>query len=162
MLRYASMRSMDTTNAIGIHTSIFLQGCNFHCKNCWNESTWDLNGGKELTKDLQNKFIKLSKNDFITGISILGGEPFVQPKEELNNFLKRLKDEVAKPLFLWTGYTFKDIPNKEALHYIDVLIDGRFIEELKDYRLQLRGSSNQKIINVQKTLKKGKIVLWKN
>ena len=144
-MRYASIRKMDTSNGNGVHTSIFVQGCYHRCEGCWNESTWDFNGGKEFTEELLNKFIECSNADYITGISILGGEPFQQNPSEILGLLKTLKDRVGKPIWLWTGYEFGSIPNeyKECLDYIDVLIDGKYMEELRDLNLVLRGSSNQ-------------------
>lgn len=144
-MRYASIRSMDVTNGDGIRVSVFFQGCSHHCKNCFNQEAWDFNGGKELTKEIEDKIIFEANKHYIKGISLLGGEPMQQPKEELNDFLKRLKEEVNKPIYVWTGYTFDEIPNKEALQYLDVVIDGKFVEELKDYKLKWRGSSNQNI-----------------
>ena len=144
-MRYASIRKMDTSNGNGVHTSIFVQGCYHRCKGCWNESTWDFNGGKELTEELLNKFIECSNADYITGISVLGGEPFMQEPSEILELLKTLKNRVGKPIWLWTGYEFDSIPNeyKECLDYIDVLIDGKYIEELRDLNLKFMGSSNQ-------------------
>ena len=144
-MRYASIRKMDTSNGNGVHTSIFVQGCYHRCKGCWNESTWDFKGGKELTEEALNKFIECSNADYITGISVLGGEPFMQEPSEILGLLKTLKDRVGKPIWLWTSYTFDSIPEeyKECLDYIDVLIDGRYIEELRDLNLMYRGSSNQ-------------------
>ena len=139
---------MDITNGDGIRVSIFLQGCKFRCKGCWNESTWDFNGGKELTKDVENKFIELAKQSYITGVSILGGEPFNQPPKEILSLLKNIKIKVNKPIYLWTGYEFESIPIEyiECLDYLDMLVTGRFIEELKDLKLLYRGSSNQIIL----------------
>ncbi len=144
-MRYASMRKMDTSNSNGIHTSLFTQGCYHRCKGCWNESTWDFKGGKELTEEALNKFIECSNADYITGISILGGEPFQQEPNEILELLKTLKDRVGKPIWLWTGYTFDSIPKayEECLNYIDILIDGKYVEELRDLNLKFRGSLNQ-------------------
>ena len=147
-MRYASIRKMDTSNGNGVHTSIFVQGCYHRCKGCWNESTWDFNGGKEFTEELLNKFIECSNADYITGVSILGGEPFQQNPSEILGLLKTLKDRVGEPIWLWTGYTFESIPEeyKECLDYIDVLIDGKYIEELRDLNLLYRGSKNQNVL----------------
>ena len=144
-MRYASIRKSDISNGDGIRVSIFFQGCRHHCKGCWNGTTWDFNGGKELTKPIIDKFIELANNQHIKGISILGGEPFQQNPNELLSFLKLLKEKVNKPIYLWTGYTFNTIPQeyKECLDYLDLIVDGRFVEKLKDYRLVMRGSSNQ-------------------
>lgn len=146
-MRYASIRSMDITNGDGVRVSIFFQGCSFRCKGCWNESTWNFNKGKEFTEQIQDKFIDMAKQDHILGISILGGEPFNQPPEEMLSFLKNLKAKTNKSIYLWTGYEFKSIPNRyiECLDYIDMIVTGRFIEELRDLKLLYRGSSNQTI-----------------
>lgn len=157
-MRYAQIRSMDISNGVGIACSLFVQGCSRHCKNCFNPETWDFNAGKEWTKEIEDKFIKLCQNEHIDCISILGGEPFDQD-EHIYWLLKRLKYEVNKPLYLWTGYKMeylltKDVPRdclKENL--IDYLIDGDYIDELRDLNLELRGSSNQRIINVKEWLK---------
>ena len=147
-MRYALIRSMDVSNGDkGLMSSIFFQGCNFRCKGCWNSCTWDFNGGKEFTKEVENKVIELVNNEHIVGLSILGGEPFHQPPKEILSFIKNVKLQTNKYIYLWTGYDFEEIPNEyqECLTYIDTIICGRFIEELKDYTLKLRGSSNQKI-----------------
>ena len=144
-MRYASIRNMDITNGDGIRVSIFFQGCNFRCKGCWIENTCDFNGGKEFTKQVEDKFIELANKDNIVGISVLGGEPFHQPPTEILSFLKNVKQQTNKPIYLWTGYDFENIPNqyKECLQYINIIICGRFIEELKDYTLKWCGSRNQ-------------------
>lgn len=146
-MRYASIRSMDITNGDGVRVSIFFQGCRFRCKGCWNESTWDFDKGKEFTKEIEDKFVKIAKQPHISGISILGGEPFNQPPEEMLLFLQNLKTKVNKPIYLWTGYDFEFIPSKylECLKYIDMIVTGKFIEELRDLNLLYRGSSNQAI-----------------
>ena len=147
-MRYALIRSMDVSNGDkGLMCSIFFQGCNFRCKGCWNSCTWDFNGGKEFTKEVENKVIELVNNEHIVGLSILGGEPFHQPPKEILSFIKNVKLQTNKCIYLWTGYDFEEIPNeyKECLNYIDTIICGRFVEKLKDYTLKLRGSSNQEI-----------------
>lgn len=157
-MRYAQIRSMDISNGVGIACSLFVQGCSHHCKNCFNPETWDFNAGKEWTKEIEDKFIELCQNEHIDCVSILGGEPFDQD-EHIYWFLKRLKHEVNKPLYLWTGYKIeylltRDVPRdclKENL--IDYLIDGEYVDELRDLNLELRGSSNQRIINVKEWLK---------
>lgn len=157
-MRYNKIRSMDISNGVGIACSLFVQGCSHHCKNCFNPETWDFNAGKEWTKEIEDKFIELCKNEHIDCVSILGGEPFDQD-EHIYWLLKRLKYEVNKPLYLWTGYKIeyllvKDVPRdclKENL--IDYLIDGEYVDELRDLNLELRGSSNQRIINIKEWLK---------
>lgn len=157
-MRYAQIRSMDISNGVGIACSLFVQGCSHHCKNCFNPETWDFNAGEEWTKEIEDKFIELCQNEHVDCVSILGGEPFDQD-EHIYWFLKKLKYEVNKPLYLWTGYKIeylltRDVPRdclKENL--IDYLIDGEYVDELRDLNLELRGSSNQRIIDVKEWLK---------
>ena len=148
-MRYAQIRDMDIVNGKGIGVSIFFQGCSApHCKGCFNSSTWDFNGGKEWTKEVEDKFIELAKKEHIDHISFLGGEPFAQPLDELTSLVKRIKEQVNKPIWVWTGYDHMKIPYKymaDVLPYIDYMVDGQFVEELKDMNLKFRGSSNQKI-----------------
>lgn len=143
-IRYAKIREMDISNGEGIRVSLFVQGCNFHCKGCFNKDTWDFNEGKKWTKEVEDKFIELCSLSHITAVSILGGEP-LQQDNDLLKLLKRIKKEVNKPISLWTGYKFENIPSdkKILLNYIDEITDGQFIEDLKDYKLKFKGSSNQ-------------------
>ena len=157
-MRYASIRDMDIVNGVGIACSLFVQGCSHHCKNCFNQETWDFNGGKEWTKEIEDEFIEICKRPYIDCVSILGGEPLDQDSDMLE-LLRRIKKEVGKPIYLWTGYTWETIFSNEdyvlemlILSLCDYVIDGEYIDDLKDYRLKLRGSSNQRIIDVKKTL----------
>jgi anaerobic ribonucleoside-triphosphate reductase activating protein len=161
-MRYAKIRRMDISNGEGISTSLFVQGCFFRCPFCFNKDTWNFDEGKEWTNDIENKFIELCKAEFINHVSILGGEP-LQQDDDLLKLLIRVKQEVGKPIWLWTGYEFDKIPNdkREILNYIDILTDGKFIDELKDSKLYFKGSSNQRTINVRESLKQNKIILWK-
>ena len=140
---------MDISNGNGIRVSLFVQGCNFHCKGCFNKDTWDFDNGKEWSMEIEDKFIELCKNPHITAVSILGGEP-LQQDDDLLKLLKRIKLEVNKPISLWTGYKFENIPEdkKKILKYVDEITDGQFIEELKDFRLKFKGSSNQKTYKI--------------
>lgn len=159
-MRYASIRDMDVVNGIGIACSLFVQGCLHHCYNCFNQETWDFKKGKEWTQEIENKFIELCKRPFIDCVSILGGEPF-QQGEDFYELLKKLKHDVNKPIFVWTGYKFEEImesyPMQKCLIYIDYLIDGKYIDSLKDYKLNLRGSSNQRIIDIKNTFNNNNI-----
>ena len=141
-MRYAQIRDMDIVNGEGIAVSLFVQGCPHHCKNCFNQETWDFNGGKKWTKDVEDEFIELCKRDYVSCVSLLGGEPL--------DLLKRIKTEVDKPVYVWTGYTAEFVMKYKSLElsYIDYLIDGKFEEDKKDVRLRLRGSSNQKIWHI--------------
>jgi anaerobic ribonucleoside-triphosphate reductase activating protein len=163
-MRYASIREMDITNGIGIGVSLFVQGCTHHCKGCFNPETWDFNNGKEWTKEVEDNFIELCKRPHIDFISILGGEPFDQDKHILSNLLKKIKRETNnKDIYVWSGYAFDESDflseNYEGMfNYIDYLIDGEFQLDKRDLSLKLRGSSNQRIIDVKESLKQDKIV----
>jgi len=163
-MRYAKVRSMDVVNGYGVMCSLFTQGCTHHCPHCFNEETWDFNGGKQWTNELENKFIKLCQNPHIDGISILGGEPLDQA-EDIYKILFRVKKSTNKPIYMWSGYTFEQIKSDEIKwkvikNCVDILIDGEFHEAEKDIHLQLRGSSNQRVIDIQKTIEDNKVVLW--
>ena len=156
-MKYNSIRDMDISNGEGIACSIFFQGCSHHCEGCFNPETWSFDTGKEFTEDIQNKFIELCKKPYIKCISILGGEPFDQDPMELFHFLKRLNQEVNKPIYLWTGYTYEELLEKDfyikrifSEGFISVLIDGEFNLQERDLMLKLRGSSNQRIIRFNK------------
>lgn len=160
-MKYMQIRETDIANGEGIRVSLFVQGCPFRCKNCFNANLQDFNGGKQWNKHIEQDFIDLGKRSFIKGYSFLGGEPMAQDEDFLN-LIKRIKSETSKTIWVWTGYVFENLNDfqKECLKYIDVLVDGPFIEELKDIKLRFRGSSNQRVIDVQKTLLNNKIVLW--
>ena len=159
-MRYAQIRDMDITNGKGIGVSLFTQGCSHHCKNCFNKETWDFNGGKEFTEEDKNIFIQLCLLPRTKFISFLGGEPLDQANE-LYDLLKDIRQHTDKPIYLWSGYTYeqilKDDNKRRCLEYITYLIDGEFVDELKDLNLYLRGSSNQRLIDVQNSLKENKI-----
>ena len=147
-MRYAQIRDMDIVNGEGIAVSLFVQGCPHHCKGCFNQETWDFNSGKKWTKEVEDEFIKLCKRDYVSCVSLLGGEPLAQ--NDILDLLKRIKVEVNKPVYVWTGYTAEFVTKCKSLElsYIDYLIDGKFEEDKKDVRLRLRGSSNQKIWHI--------------
>ena len=161
-MRYNKIRKMDISDGPGVRVSIFEQGCSFNCKNCFNQETHDFNGGKEFTQDTINKVLKLCDNDNIEGLSILGGEP-MHPKniEGTKELAKAFKEKYPeKNVWVWTGYTFdKDLKDKDVLKYVDVLVDGQYVDELHDPTLKWKGSSNQRVIDVQKSLKENKIII---
>ena len=144
-MRYSKIRKMDIVNGIGISCSIFFQGCSHHCKGCFNEDTWDFRSGIYFDKETEDTFIELCKNKHINAVSILGGEPLDQDNEEMFLFLSRIKSEVNKPIYLWTGYILEEIKYNKCISMVDTLIDGKFEELNKDINLYLRGSSNQNI-----------------
>ena len=161
-MRYNKIRKMDISNGPGIRVSIFMQGCTFNCKNCFNPETHDFKGGKEFTDETIDRVIDLAKSDGIAGLSILGGEP-LHPKniEGSTKLAKKFKSTYPdKTIWVWSGFLYdENLEGFEILNYIDVLVDGVYKDELHDFRLKYRGSSNQRVINVQNSLKEGKIVL---
>lgn len=162
-MHYNKIRKMDISNGPGVRVSIFVQGCTFHCKNCFNPETHDFNGGKEFDDHIINMILDLCKNDSIRGLSILGGEP-LHPKniEEVTRLAKTFKENYSnKDIWVWTGFHFEDLKEKEIFHYIDVLVDGQFDEELKDPRLKWRGSSNQRVIDIKSSLEAKRVELYK-
>lgn len=141
-MRYAQIRKLDISNGEGIGVALFVQGCHFHCKNCFNQSTWNFDGGKSFTADVKKHFLNLVRNDYVSRVSILGGEPLAQ---ENRLEVERLCRGIGKPIWLYTGYTFDRIPCKSILEFVDVVVDGQYIDDLKDFSLKFRGSSNQHI-----------------
>lgn len=162
-MRYNKIRKMDISNGPGVRVSVFFQGCTFNCKNCFNPETHDFNLGKEFNDDTINRVLKLAEKDHIVGLSILGGEP-LHPKniEGVTKLAKRFKEKYPdKTIWVWSGFLFdRDLKDKEALNYIDVLVDGRYEDSLHDFRLKWCGSSNQRVIDVKKSLKENKIILF--
>ena len=154
--------------------SLFVSGCTHHCKNCFNQMTWDFKYGKEFNQEVEDLIIDYLKPEHITGLSLLGGEP-MEPSNQrvLLPFIKRVKELYPqKDIWCYTGYLFdQELLSEsrarcevtdELLSYIDVLVDGKFIEELKDLSLKFRGSSNQRIIDVKQSLEKDEIILYKD
>ncbi len=161
-MRYNKIRKMDISNGPGVRVSIFLQGCAFKCKNCFNPETHDFNGGLEFNQDVVNKVLELANKDHIAGLSILGGEPMHPKNIEATKMLaKAFKEKYPdKTVWVWSGFLFDNLKDKDVLNYIDVLIDGQFVDELRDPMLHWKGSSNQRVIDVQKSLKNNKIILF--
>lgn len=174
-MKYAKIKKCDVANGPGVRVSLFVSGCNHHCKNCFNREAWDFNYGKEFTEDEQNEIIEDLKPEYITGLSLLGGEPFERTNQEgLVPLIKKVKEKYPnKKIWCYTGFTFDNQiigemikkegrkTTKEMLENIDYIVDGKFIEELKDPKLRFRGSSNQRIIDVKKSLRENKIINWK-
>lgn len=161
-MRYAQITPFEICNGKGAGVSLFVQGCRFCCKGCFNSEAWDFNGGKEWTQEIEDKFFELIDRPYIKRVAILGGEPLAdENKSVVLDLIKRIKGKYPnKSIYLYTGYTFEEISSLNNLQYVDVLVDGRYIEEQKDLTLEFRGSKNQRLIDVQKTLKENKIVLY--
>lgn len=160
-MRYASIRSLDISNGEGIGVALFTQGCPFRCKNCFNPETHDFDSGKEYTTEVRDKIVSLTSKPYIRRFSILGGEPLVERNIQeliiLINLIKEKRPDIK--IWLYTGNTYEKIIDKyyDLLKLVDILIDGPFIDDLKDLRLRFRGSSNQRVIDVKETIETGKI-----
>ena len=162
-MNYAQLRHYDVANGPGVRASIFVSGCKFNCKGCFNKEAQDFNYGNIYTKEVENKFMEYVLDDNVKGISILGGEPLMQTMDDsLLNLLKRIKKETNKEIWMWTGFVYEtailDEKRKEILNYVDVLVDGQFDESKKVLNLKFRGSTNQRIIDLNKTRLTGKII----
>jgi len=163
-MRYNLIRKMDISNGPGVRVSIFMQGCSFHCKNCFNPETWDFNGGKEFDDSTIDEVLDLCGKSHVKGLSILGGEP-MHPNniEATTKLAKAFKEKYpTKNIWAWPGFKFdEDLKGKEVLNYIDVLVDGTYNNELNDPTLKWRGSSNQRVIDVKESIKNNNITLLK-
>ena len=162
-MNYTKMMKYDTSNWDGITATIFFSGCKFHCPGCFNQEAWDFNHGQPFDKKAEDLFISYAKNPHVTGVCLLGGEVFQQDLDRILDLVIRIKREVRKPIHVWSGYTYEELMADEKkmviLCYIDTLVDGPFIFKQKDLRLKHRGSSNQRVIDVQASMQTGQIVL---
>ena len=171
-MNYGSLRGTDIANGEGVRVTLFVSGCTHHCKNCFNPETWNFCYGKPFTKEVEDEVIKLLEPDYIQGLTLLGGEPMEpQNQEALLPLVKRVREVYGNKKNIWcyTGYVLdRDLlgesrakceHTRELLENLDVLVDGPFVEDLKNLTLKFRGSSNQRIINVPETLKNNDIVL---
>ena len=158
-MNYATIKKYDIANGIGVRVSLFVSGCNHRCKGCFNSEAWDFNYGKKFDVNAENEILHVLEKPYIKGLSVLGGEP-LQQDSTLLEFLRKVKSKFPnKSIWLYTGYTYEQIKDKKELDYVDVLVDGKFVEALKDISLQFRGSSNQRIIDVKATKENSKIIL---
>lgn len=168
-MRYASIRNMDISNGEGVGVSLFVQGCHFHCKNCFNQDTWDFSGGKEWNREIEDEFMKLVNRPYIKRVSLLGGEPLADENAlDIMRLVNRIKTECPdKKIWCYTGYTWEQIfpivnpylnltrvemIRQNVVKNCDILVDGRFIDEEKDLSLEFRGSKNQRIIEVKERI----------
>lgn len=207
-MRYNQIRECDIANGEGIGVALFVQGCRFKCKNCFNTETWDFNGGKEWTPEVKERFLELIDRPYIKRVSILGGEPLADENlddvldlvTEINKRYNFQKVDSANPckirvsedkntdrfrlsfqnktIWIYSGYTWNQIMNpvvtsdfnperdevihkrQEIVKQCTVMVDGRYIDSQRDITLKWRGSSNQRVIDIQQSLQKGEIVLW--
>lgn len=171
-MNYSGIKKLDVANGPGLRVTLFVSGCTHHCKGCFNPETWDFNAGKPFTKEVEDEILKELERPQVAGLTLLGGEPFERVNQQgLLPLVRRVKELFPqKPLWCFTGYDFeKDIlgrmvseweETKEFISYLDILVDGEFVEEKKDLTLRFKGSANQRTIMVQESLKAGKLVFW--
>jgi anaerobic ribonucleoside-triphosphate reductase activating protein len=170
-MNYAKINKCDIANGIGVRVTLFVSGCTHFCKGCFNAEAWDFDFGNPFTQDVENELIEALSPSYIDGLTLLGGEPFEPCNQRgLLPFLKSVKKLYHdKSIWCFSGYTLEELKGDsrarcevtdEMLSLIDVLVDGEFVEELKDISLRFKGSSNQRIIDLKPTLESGKIVIW--
>lgn len=182
-MRYNQIRECDIANGESIGIALFVQGCHFKCKNCFNTETWDFNGGKEWTPEIENKFIELANRPYIKRISILGGEPLADENlDEVLNLVNKIRLLFPqKTIWLYTGFYWEEIfepyfadqsqeyidnylklceTRKQIISNCDVLVDGRYVDSLRNIIAKWRGSTNQRVIDIKKSLNGNQIVLY--
>lgn len=163
-MNYQKIYTFDLANGEGIRASVFVSGCNRQCEGCFNKEAWDFCSGKQFTPAHYSKVLEIISNPIYDGISILGGEPFDQNEQGIQILIELCKSthNLGKTVWIWSGHEFEELnlmpEARKLLANCDVLIDGPFIEEQKDRTLLWRGSKNQRIIDVQKSLEEGKVV----
>lgn len=170
-MNYAAIKNCDIANGPGVRVSLFVSGCTHHCPGCFNEVAWDFNYGQPFTQEVMDRIVQMLRPDYIRGLTLLGGEPF-EPENQgaIVQLLRQVKRELPqKSIWAFSGYLFdRDIlsgrlgDTREYLSYLDVLVDGPFIEAQKNLSLRFRGSENQRLIDVPASLAAGKIVLWQD
>ncbi len=170
-MHYGEIKNNDIANGTGVRVTLFVSGCRNGCKNCFQPQTWAFDYGKEFTEETEKYILSLLSPSHISGLTLLGGEPFEpENQRELLPFLKRVKETFPqKTIWAYSGFTLEELlgnsrgsceATRELLGLIDVLVDGRYVDELKDISLRFRGSSNQRIIDLPKSLNSGNIILW--
>lgn len=170
-MNYAAIKNCDIANGPGVRVSLFVSGCTHRCKGCFNEVAWDFDYGQPFTEETIDTILDMLRPSYIRGLTLLGGEPF-EPKNQAGvvELLRRVRRELpTKSIWAFSGYLFdRDIlsgklgDTREYLSYLDVLVDGPFIEEEKNLSLRFRGSANQRLIDVQKSLAAGKVIAWED
>ncbi len=173
-MHYSTIKDCDIANGIGVRITLFVSGCTNHCKNCFQPQTWDFDFGEPFTEETEEKLLEMLKPDYISGLTLLGGEPMEpQNQRALVPFLKKVRKAYPnKNIWCFTGFTYEVLKTDgshprcevtdEMLSLIDVLVDGKYVDELKDLTLQFRGSSNQRLIDMVKTRENGEVTLLPN
>ena len=170
-MNYCNIKNCDIADGPGVRVTLFVSGCTNHCKGCFQPETWDFNYGEPFTRETEDKLIAMLEPHYIAGLTLLGGDPFEPSNQRaLLPFVKRVRETCPdKTIWAYSGFTYEELRTDgshprcevtdELLGLLDVLVDGRFVEEKKDLRLRFRGSSNQRIIDVKRTLASGEVVL---
>ena len=169
-MNYGAIKKCDIANGVGVRTVLFVSGCTHHCKGCFQPETWNFDYGERYTKETEDEIIESLRPDYVDGITLLGGEPFEpENQRELVKLLRRIKKELPqKPVWSFSGFTYEELTGdsravcevtNEMLSMLDVLVDGEFVEAKRNISLRFRGSENQRLIDMNKTRKEGKIVL---
>ena len=170
-MNYGEIKKADIANGIGVRVSLFVSDCRHHCPDCFNSMTWDFKYGKKYTTETENEIITLLSRPYIRGLTLIGGEPMEpENQEQLIKLLRRIKRDLPqKDIWCYSGFTYEELTGDsrarceftdEMLSMIDVLVDGRFDKTRKNISLRFRGSENQRLIDLRKTLDTGNIVLW--
>ena len=170
-MNYGAIKKCDIANGVGVRTVLFVSGCTHHCKGCFQPETWNFDYGEKYTKETEDEIIESLRPDYVDGITLLGGEPFEpENQRELVKLLRCIKKELPqKTVWSFSGYTYEELTGdsravcevtNEMLSMLDVLVDGEFVEAKRNISLRFRGSENQRLIDMNKTRKEGKIVLW--
>ena len=173
-MNYASIKDCDIANGPGVRVSLFVSGCTHHCKGCFNKEAWDFDYGMPFTQQTIDQILEMLKPGYIKGLTLLGGEPF-EPQNQgpIVDLLRQIKKQYPqKSIWAFSGYLFdRDILSgklgdweitKEYLSYLDVLVDGPFVEAKKNLSLRFRGSENQRLIDVPESLRRGEVILWED
>ena len=160
-MKYLKISNFDTANGLGIGNVLWVSGCSHHCPQCHNPQTWDKNAGKEFTEEVLDNLLDKLKRPFIMRLTLSGGDPlFLGNRDEITNVVRKVKKNFPNiKIWCYTGYLWEEVKDLPCMDYIDVLVDGEFKIDLKDITLPFCGSSNQRVIDVQKSLKMGKVIL---
>lgn len=161
-MRYHNITKDDMLNGDGLRAVLWTAGCPHKCPGCHNPVTWDENGGLDFDDNAKKELFEILSRPYISGLTLSGGDPLLPSnRDELTELIKEVKSEFPnKTIWLYTGYLWKEIKDLELINYIDIVVDGRFLENLKKTQLKWRGSSNQRVIDVKKTLENGNVVLY--
>ena len=173
-MNYAEIKRCDIANGVGVRTSLFVSGCRHRCKGCFNAEAWDFEAGEPFTYKTEDEILQSLMPDYVAGLSVLGGEPMEPENQDaLAPFLERVRARYPnKTIWMWTGFTWDQLTQEitradtdvkwRVLNCLDVLVDGRFVEAQKDITLRFRGSANQRILDVQRSIDENRVVEWQD